>query len=287
LSLEQQADFKITTTWQDNASGPLLASTQKINLAWRRVRDEQRSVQRAFEINNRTLVATTRVIRSVTGVLRTAVSAYQTYTLMQIRSQDAARNLRDATQNLNEVLAEFGFGSMEYIKALQDMKDTADETARTTKDNLVGSLLLVADVLSSIFIGAVVAIPKVKQLLNLKKIPITKSPVKSPITSGGISSPSAGGAVGGKTVGGGPSVGGGGLGLIGPVAIAVTVMEAILGALGIKKQTGNSDIGFQRLENIQSSGAGQTTIIINASTSEEMIKAIEEASKTGQAFSVG
>ena len=163
-SLEQTADFKITTSWEDNASGPLIRSTEKINMAWKNVRNEQRAVRQEFEINNRTLMATSRVAQSVNSVIRRGVSIFQTYSLMQIRSQDATKNLREEQEKLNEVFIEFGPNSKEYMDQLKDVNSAQEEFAKTTKDNFLGTILLVADAIGSMTVAAIAAIPKIEAL---------------------------------------------------------------------------------------------------------------------------
>ena len=184
MSLEQQADFKITTSWQDNSTQPMISSLEKTNLAWKRVRDETKAVQRQFEVNNRTLVATQRVFHTVNSVLRTGMQIYQTYTLMQIRAQDATRNLADSTKNLNDTIAEFGFNSKEAHDVLQQQKKDAEDLAKTNTDNLVGSIWLVVTAISAVFTAATSAIPRVKQLLSLgRKIIPSKAPIETTVPS--------------------------------------------------------------------------------------------------------
>ena len=184
MSLEQQADFKIITSWEDNSTQPMISSLEKTNLAWKRVRDETKAVQRQFEVNNRTLVATQRVFHTVNSVLRTGMQIYQTYTLMQIRAQDATRNLADSTKNLNDTIAEFGFNSKEAHDVLQQQKKDAEDLAKTNTDNLVGSIWLVVTAISAVFTAATSAIPRVKQLLSLgRKIIPSKAPIETTVPS--------------------------------------------------------------------------------------------------------
>lgn len=285
MGLEQQADFKITTTWEDNASAPLIASSEKINMAWKRVRDETRSVHRQFEINNRTLVATQRVFHSVNNVLRTATSLYQNYTLMQIRSQDATKNLRDAQGDLNDILSEFGPNSKEYMEALKDVKDAEDDLARTNRDNLYGSILLISTAIGTVFTAATSAIPRIKQLMALGGKIGGKSVSKATI---GPSSPAPKGS--GLKFGGFGKLGGIGAGIASGAASAGLYLAQLMGEQNVSAPTSAtsedviSDSGFENLKKVLGDIYVTITNNINSPTPDQMNKDITDATQKSLAF---
>lgn len=286
MGLEQQADFRITTTWEDNSTQPMIASLEKTNLAWKRVRDETRTVQRQFEINNRTLIATQRVFHSVNSVLRTGMQIYQTYTLMQIRAQDATRNLRDANDDLNDVLAEFGPNSKEYLDALKKQKEAAEDLAKTNSDNLVGSIWLIVTALGSVFTAATSAIPRVKQLLALGGKVGAKVPSKAPVSTS-VPAGKSGGGLGGKF---GGKIGGIGAGIASGALSAGLFLAQLMGEQNVSAPTSAdsqdviSDNGFENLKKVAGDIYVSITNMINSPTPDQMNKDITNATQRALAF---
>lgn len=285
MSLEQQADFRITTTWEDNASGPMIASTEKINLAWKRVKDEQRAVQRQFEINNRTLVASQRVIQSVNQVVRVGIQIFQTWTLMQIRAQDATKNLRDANLDLNDVLVEFGPNSKEYLDALQQLKDAEEDLAQTNRDNLVGSLLMISIAIGGVSNAAISAIPRLKQLMAIgRKIKTPSVPSKTSVPT-----PKTGGGSAGR-FGGLGKIGGIAGGIASGAASAGLYLAQLMGEQNVSAPTSAdspdviSDSGLENLKKVAGDIYVTITNMINSPTPDQMNKDITDATQRGLAF---
>lgn len=144
------ADVKIILSAEDRASAEVETATQRINKQYRELRLEQRAVRGEFELNNRTFVATTRVLNSLGTIVGRAISLWNTYLLSQIRTQDATRNLRDAQADLNEVIAEFGPNSNEYVKALEREKEAQEDLERANRDNLITYGLIAAQLITMI-----------------------------------------------------------------------------------------------------------------------------------------
>lgn len=285
MSLDQNADFTITATWEDNASAPMISSTQKINAAWKQVRNEQRAVTREFEINNRTLVASTRVIRSVNSVLRAGIGAFQTWTLMQTRASNSAKNLRDAQTDLQDVFAEFGPNSEEYIKALKNAKDAQDDFDQTTRDNLLGTLLIVSSTIASIVTGIGTVIPKIRQLQSIST-KLTSTPSKSPVPPPRPSSTPKGS---GLKFGGFGKIGGIGAGIASGAASGLLYLAQLMGEQNVSAPSSADSqdvISDNGLENLAKVGGDIINIFNNiiSPTPQQMVTDISNATQKSLAF---
>ena len=128
------ADVNIILNAEDRASPEVANAVKNMNASWRDHLSQQRAVTRSYEIQNKTMFATARAVQAVGSVVNRAISIYNTFTLTQIRLQDAARNSAESITNYNEAVERFGTGSPEAIKAqermtqtLKDQKDAADQ----------------------------------------------------------------------------------------------------------------------------------------------------------------
>lgn len=287
MSLDQNADFTITATWEDNASAPMVSSTQKINAAWKQVRNEQRAVTREFEINNRTLVASTRVIRSVNSVLRAGIGAFQTWTLMQTRASNSAKNLRDAQSDLQDVFSEFGPNSEEYIKALKNAKEAQDDFDQTTKDNLLGTLLLVSSTIASIVTGIGTVIPKIRQLQSISTKLKSSTPSKSPVPSPRPSTTPKGSGI---KFGGFGKLGSVGLGIASGAASAGLYLAQLMGEQSAYAPTSEgdqgvvSDNGLDNLGKVAGDIYNYITNNIYSPTPQQMVTDITNGTQKALAF---
>lgn len=291
-AIQTTADFVIRAEWEDSASDPLIASTEKINLAWRRVRDEQRSVSREFQVNNREVFAAGRAIQSLSSVLSRALTLYNTWNLLQIRVQDANRNVRDSQKDLNEVFAEFGPDSKEFFDAMEAQKEALEEQQRVQRDTSIGYGLMVASI--GAMSGQIITnvIPKLKTLNK---------------TLGGVGGrlgsilKIGGGVVGGAMIGGGimtsqaladkelsleekllstgeQALGGALLGAtIGSVVpgVGTAIGAGVGGAAGLAAGVATNFGG----DIAKMLGGQQFTTIINAPTTDEMAKELENAQR--------
>ena len=103
-----EADVQIILEGQDNASVVIEDAAKRINRQYRTMRNEQRAVERQFEINNRQFVQTGRVLGSMGSIISRVRGVYNTFLLQQIRNEQTARNVRDAQKDLNDAIAQFG-----------------------------------------------------------------------------------------------------------------------------------------------------------------------------------
>lgn len=299
MTLEQEADFKITATWQDDASAPMVRSTEKMNLAWKNLRKEQQFVTRSFEVNNRTLLATSRVVSTVTGVVSRGVQVFQAYTLMQIRAQDATRNLNEEQRKLDDTLAEFGPASKEYRDQLLRVKEAEEELERTTRDNLIGTFLNVALILGTMSGAITRVIPRLKLLSSAMKGVTGTAPVKSPVaptstTSGTGPLGKVGKALGnfGKKIPGGLS--GIGAGAAGSALFLAQLMGEQNASAPLSDAQGNeipdngrtvSDNGLDNLMQVGKDIIVTVNNFINSPTPDDIAKDIEEATSRAMTFS--
>ena len=148
----------------DQASGVVQSSTQNINNAWKSMRDQQRSVQREFELSNTKFVATSRVINAVGQGIGRMISIYNTFTLSQIRMQNAAQAVSDAQDRVNQALIDFGPDSEQYKKALKDQQNALDQQNQTTQQVEIGYGLMAVGVIADVTRMVNQVIPKLNML---------------------------------------------------------------------------------------------------------------------------
>ena len=118
-----EADVQIILEGQDNASVVIEDAAKRINRQYRTMRNEQRAVERQFEINNRQFVQTGRVLGSMGSIISRVRGVYNTFLLQQIRNEQTARNVRDAQKDLNDAIAQFGPNSREALDANEAVTD--------------------------------------------------------------------------------------------------------------------------------------------------------------------
>ena len=94
------------------------------------MRNQQRAVQREFELNNRNLVQTGRDLTTVGSIVQRVISVYNTWQLLQIRTALTAKNLRDAQKDLQDTFLEFGGTSREYQEALERVNEAEKEAVQ-------------------------------------------------------------------------------------------------------------------------------------------------------------
>ena len=276
-----ETDVNITINSDDKASAQIETSAAKINKAWKSIRDEQRLVQRQFEVNNQTFIATTRVMNQVGSIVGRLTSLYNTYTLMQIRNQDAARNLSEEQRGLNEVLAEFGPNSEEFVRQLDRIKAAEEQVEAASRDTAIGYALIIAQIAT--LSGRLPTL--ISRLKGLKGVLGGKG-------AAAVASKSAVGGVGSAT---------GAAGAAGAGAAASKIPSIIGKAASISAgvATGGALIGLDIASNIQEAGGGGNeslpggldafgpaagklsqiinNIVINAPTAEEIIKTLQDA----------
>ena len=277
----------------DEASQPMENAATRINKAWKSMRDEQRTIQREFELNNKTLVQTGRAISAVGNVVHRVTSLYNTWNLLQLRVQNANQNVSDSSANLAEVLNEFGPDSKQYQDALKRNKEALEEQQRAQRDTQIGYALMVTDIATSS--GQIITnvIPKLKKL-------------NSTLAAGGSRA-----GILGKALKGVGAVGGGallGMGLLESEAISGTPLTdqeklmnigqqaaggALLGAtIGSVVPGIGTAIGAGAGAGI-GAGVGIATnygkqimqfFTFNSPTSQELVKQVETAGKKASTF---
>lgn len=241
----------------------------------------------ANRVQNFQIIESLRLVRSVTSTFSALNQVYQTLVLRQIAStqttvaqQQAFEGAERFVKSLVRGLDIAGPMNEEVLQGFDDMIAKADQLSSDQLQKLIETYVTIGD--EANLSGEELALfnknlEKLNQLLAEQKteeaakqfenlfgviaaggtavgvlgqLALNLAKVKS---SGGF----GGGAIGGIQgpvkpggLGAGAPGGAGGIGLIGGTALAITLAEFILKQAGIEKQSGNSDIGFGRLDKI-------------------------------------
>lgn len=161
------ADVEIEINARDNASSVVDRSTKSINKSWKEMHDQQRAVRREFELNNRGLVTGSRAVQAFGSQINRMIGLYQTWTLINIRTQDANRNASDAVQNYMEILDQFGSNSPEAERALKRMNEALEEQKKAAMDARLGIFLLVGSFAASATRLVTDVLPKLKSFISV------------------------------------------------------------------------------------------------------------------------
>lgn len=146
--MSANADVNIGINATDNATAVVDSATKKINRSWISMRNQQRAVQREFELNHRTLTQTTRILQTVGATVQRLISIYNTWQLLQIRSALSTKNLRDAQRDVNDAFLEFGGTSKEYQDALMRQKEVQEQARNDAKETTITYGLMAFAILS-------------------------------------------------------------------------------------------------------------------------------------------
>jgi len=146
--MSAERDVLIGLEAEDNASLKIDTATKRINKSFKAMKDEQRAVTRQFELQNQTLVASTRVINVISQGVGRALTLYNTWNLLNIRVQDSNRNVRDSLKDLNEAFTEFGPDSKQFQDALQNYNDALEDQKKTQRDVMIGYALMVTSIIA-------------------------------------------------------------------------------------------------------------------------------------------
>ena len=202
---------------EDNASGVVNSTTQNLENRFKAHRAQLRMVRMEYELNHRGLITTMRAMQSVGMVVNRAISLYNSWNLIQLRLQTTSKNLADAQRNLNQTLDEFGAGSPEANRALEEKAQLEKDLADASRDAQIQYALMVVSLIADSTRIATSVIPRLAQLRGLIRS-INSTPVSPAM----------------------PSVGGKGAGLIGGVA-------GTLGKIGAG--VGGAVIGYEAYQN--------------------------------------
>lgn len=196
---------------EDNASSIVNSSSQTIEQRYKTMRSEVRRNRMEFELNHRGLLATARAVQSVGMVVNRAISLYNSWNLMQLRIQVANKNLADSQRDVNRIIDEYGFGSSEHNKALEEEARLKKEVADASRDAQIQFAFMVASIIADSVRIATVAIPRFRTLLNLMR-QINSTRVIPPTTPIGTPAPTTGRGGGiGRGIGRAGALGAGGI----------------------------------------------------------------------------
>jgi len=191
---------------EDNASGVVNSTTQNLENRFKAHRTQLRMVRMEYELNHRGLITTMRAMQSVGMVVNRAISLYNSWNLIQLRLQTTSKNLADAQRNLNQTLDEFGAGSPEANRALEEKTQLEKDMADASRDAQIQYALMVVSLIADSTRIATSVIPRLAQLRGLIRS-INSTPVSPalPMTPGGGFG--GGKGLGGKLLTGGAFVG--------------------------------------------------------------------------------
>lgn len=197
--MSQQNDVLISMEARDNASQKIDDATTRINKAWKDMRNEQRVVQREFELTNQRLVAFSRVTSTVGYSVNRMLSLYNTWNILNIRVQDSNRNVRDSLRALNDAFVEFGPDSKQFQDRLQDYQDTLKEQERTQRDVMVGYAFMITSMIADSVRITTSIIPRLRVLSRtIRGIP----PIPAAATGAAVAASPAFPAAAGATAAG-------------------------------------------------------------------------------------
>jgi hypothetical protein len=289
---------QITINATDNASTVVDTATKRINRSWIQMRNQQRAVQREFELNNRTLVQTGRILTTVGSIVQRVISVYNTWQLLQIRTALTAKNLRDAQRDLQDVFLEFGGTSREFQEAQQRVIDQQEEMQRVAKEtNFVYALMVV---------GILTQLGRLTKIIpQLKKFTATVKGLRGGATgsttqttlSTGATKPSAISKITGKV----PSVGGGKVPAIGGALAGggISALAFLAGLAGEQQafapqtdELGNiippdvtpPETGFDQIAQIGKDISVVINNFINSPTPQGMVDEIQERTRNALTF---
>lgn len=163
------ADVNIILHAEDRASPEVTNAVKRMSTSWRDHQAQTRAVTRSYEMQNKTMFATARAIQSVGNVVNRAISIYNSFTLTQIRLQDAARNSTEATLNYNEAVARSGEGSPEAIKAADARTQALKAEKEATDQATIGYAFMVISIIADTTRLMTSVVPRLKALIALTR----------------------------------------------------------------------------------------------------------------------
>lgn len=152
------ADVNIILNAKDNASDVVNDAVKRINSSYRDMTRQQRSVGQAFELNNRRLFQTMRGIQTVGNMANRMVGIYQAWNIQQIRNADLARDLAEAQRDVNRSIVEFGIGSEEHVKAMEEEARLKQEIQNANFQTAFSYIFMATSIVGSV-------IPAIKKLV--------------------------------------------------------------------------------------------------------------------------
>lgn len=284
-------------------------ATKRINQNWVAMRNQQRAVQREFELNNRTLVQTGRLLNTVGSIVQRVISVYNTWQLLQIRNQLATRNLADAQRDLRETFIEFGGTSREYQDALERVSREQEEMKRLADETRIAYALMVISILAQSGRLITGVVPKLKSattaLRNFRGATGTSASTPAPVPKGqtrlptSTPKPSGSGSnffsgFKGKipSIAGGVASAGASAGLF--LAGLAGEQNAFAPTAVVDPATGNvtasfegsraPETGFEHIGQLGKDISVSISNFINSPTSQELIEQITEATKQALTF---
>jgi len=282
-----EADVQIILEGQDNASVVIEKASKKINRQYRTMRNEQKALERQFEINNRQFVQAGRVMGNIGSIIGRVRGIYNTFLLQQIRNEQTARNVRDAQKDLNDAIAQFGPSSREAIDANDAVTDALQRQEAQAQQNILIWGFLIGSMIQSVptilrMIGRMRALLGVTTAVTAA----TSATAATATASLGAGAGAAAGGAGASAGLGAAAVAGGGA-AIGFAAIGIGISEIIKATTDIDEKVaaiqGLNKTSFGR--SFQA-GVGQSliNIFINAPTTDDMVDEIQQAVRKASTF---
>ena len=259
-------DVNINLNAQDNASPVIDNSVKNIDRSFIQMRNGMRANERSFYLQHQSIFKLNQVMGNLRTITGAGINIMNTMLLTQIRNAAAAKNLRDATRNVTDAQVEFGIGSKEHIKALEEQNEVIKENEHA----------VIQDTLAWVQMGTYLAstiLPLIIKLASRMKGLKGGMQGGMPIMPCGCSSMPTGGVgnVGGVKPGGGGKFGGAvrtigtGAGVAGVGAIGASVISEELGIEPYKNAKGET--WWQ--ENVES--LFKPTVVVNINNNSQGI----------------
>ena len=122
-----ESEVIINFNAQDNASPVIDNSVKNIDRSFIQMRNGMRANERSFYLQHQSIYKLNQVMGNLRTITGAGINVMNTMLLTQIRNAAAAKNLRDATRNVTDAQVEFGIGSKEHIKALEEQNEVIKE----------------------------------------------------------------------------------------------------------------------------------------------------------------
>ena len=252
-------DVNINLNAQDNASPVIDNSVKNIDRSFVQMRNGMRANERSFYLQHQSIFKLNQVMGNLRTITGAGINIMNTLLLTQIRNQAAAKNLSDATRSVTDAQVEFGIGSKEHIKALEEQNEIikANEHA-VLQDTL--AWVQMGLYLASTILPLLIKIAS--RMRSINRIPMIGSTGATPFpqTMGGGGNSGGGGKFGGavRTIGTGAGVAGVG-------AIGASVISEELGIEPYKNAKGET--WWQ--ENVES--LFKPTVVVNINNNSQGI----------------
>ena len=203
-------DVNINLNAQDNASPVIDNSVKNIDRSFIQMRNGMRANERSFYLQHQSIYKLNQVMGNLRTITGAGINVMNTMLLTQIRNAAAAKNLRDATRNVTDAQVEFGIGSKEHIKALEEQNEVIKENEHAVIQDTLAWVQMGTYLASTILPILIKIMSRMKGINRIPMMPSVSSPpmMTTPGVGGGGGGGGTGGKFGGIKTGAGVAAGG-------------------------------------------------------------------------------